>query len=138
MVLVVAAADIAVNQQGVSSSRVQVNPPTIQGIQVFDSANPSQLLTAIDWGTLSPGQTATHDALITDDDPSKTYTVTFTTSEWEPANATYYMAFSYQVYGESLETQLAVRFILEIYENATDLIDFSFTITLNFEETSSP
>ena len=135
MVLMLAVTGAMANQQGGSYSRIDTNPPSV-GIQVFDANNTEQLLTSIDWGMLNPGQTANHDALIVNNDASKTWNLTVTTSEWNPANATEYMAFTYEVYGETLQTQLAVRFTLEIYENATDITDFSFSITLNFQEAS--
>ena len=134
MVLVVAMAGAIITQQSGSYSRVQTNPPG-EGINVYDAEDPRErTLTSIDWGTLSPGQTANHDALIVNGDPTKTYTLTVTASEWNPANATDYMAFSYNDYGQTLHTQMGVRFTLEVYENCTGITWFSFTITLNFEE----
>jgi hypothetical protein len=133
MVMVLAMTEAIVSQQGGGSySRVDSNPPGV-GIQVFDADDTQQLLTPINWGNLSLGQTVNHDALIVNNDPSKTWNLTVTTSEWNPENATDYLVFSYDDFGQTLTTQMGVRFTLEVLESAPET-EFSFTITLNFEE----
>ena len=104
-----------------------------EDINVYD-ADTQQPITLIDWGTLNPGQTGLYDALIVNSDPSKTYTLTVTASEWNPENATDYVAFSYYDYGQTLQTQMHVWFTLRVFENCTADFSFSFTITLTFEE----
>ncbi len=113
-------------------SRVQSNPES--GFKVLDP-DTMQQLTAIDWGTLAPGETATRDIYILNLDQSKTWNLTVTTSNWNPENATEYMYFVYEDYDQNpLHVSMGILFSLTIYENCTGIVDFSFNINVNGEE----
>jgi len=101
------------------------------GVSVWTYHMGAQQITEIDWGTLEPSETTTRFLFIRNDGNTPV-TLTITTQNWTPANASVYIHFSTSYTGATIEpsTLHAVNFTLHIDAAIHDITTFSFDILI--------
>jgi len=123
------------------------SPPSGISFAVYDSPNGSSEINSIDWGSISPGGSSTHDIYLKNTSTQDATLTGFSgsTSNWNPNNASPYFTLS-MVYvldngtatgllpsslgpGEQVHAQLE----LDVSSNITNIVNFSFDITITAE-----
>jgi hypothetical protein len=86
---------------------------------------------SIQWGIIEPGATANQTVYVRNEGGSNT-TLTMTTSNWNPNNASKYISLNWNYTGQILQASQAaqVKFTLLIMENVQGITDFSFDLTI--------
>lgn len=99
---------------------------------IYTGSGISTDLSSIDWQTMYPDTNKNVTVNVTNELPHD-QTLSMFTSGWIPANATDYMALSWNYTGATLGYQetIPVNLTLTVYENVTGFTTFSFNITIN-------
>lgn len=113
------------------------DPGTVENETVVDVFTVEIYLniSSVDWGSLSPGETATRGLLIKNLG-NASVTLGFQTVDWSSAAAQQYLNFTWSYAGEILEPEeeLPESLILSVDPLIKDVDEFSFGITLTAEQ----
>jgi len=99
------------------------------GVDVFSDANCTVRMTQIDFGFLDPGQTKNYSVYVKSQSNVE-MTLTMTTEDWNPSNATAVVGLSWDCQGRQVSagTVVLANFTLTMSQTTDGLSDFTFTI----------
>lgn len=140
-VVVLAVAVLNQEQDRVTTGQVSAGGSIIQvpsggngatlSLGVFSNQACTQQLTSVDWGTLEPGQEATI-ACYVKNTSAKTVIVTASATSWNPAHASNYLSFQWNLQNAVIEpgavTQAWLK--LQVDSNIQNVTSFSFNIII--------
>jgi len=120
-------------------SEILANSPPISntgavkaiGVGVYWNSDGTNEVTSINWGTLEPGSSTNRTCYIQNEGNS-VVTLSMSTSNWDPTNASDYISLSWD-YGGQLVTPaelIPVIFTLSISDSVEGITSFSFDITI--------
>ena len=91
--------------------------------------------TEIDWGTLTPNQTATKTIQITNNGTTN-ITLTYTTQEWNPPETEQYITLTWNYTNQTIQPNQTTTIQLTLYikPEIHDITNFQFTITITATE----
>lgn len=102
-----------------------------EGIEVYwDSACNNQV-SSIDWGTIQPGSVKNVTVYIRNEGNTST-TISLSTQNWTPPNASLYMNLTWNYGGEVIEVGAAIQVTLSLWvsDSIQGITDFSFDIVI--------
>jgi uncharacterized repeat protein (TIGR01451 family) len=101
------------------------------GISVYTDSVCTTLCTSIDWGTLYPGDTATHTVFVKNTG-NTTENLSLVVSDWNPAKAGTLMTLNWNKEGNQLQPNATVTATLTLttQQDLGDVVDFDFNITI--------
>lgn len=115
------------------TNRTIANSGSVSGVGVgvyWDQAatNP---VSSINWGILDPGSNVNKTVYIKNEGNTAA-TLSLTTSNWSPANASNYMTLTWDYGGQSLNANqiIQVKLTLTVSASVTGITNFSFDITI--------
>jgi hypothetical protein len=99
------------------------------GLQIKDDSG--NLVTSIDWGELTPNSSKDFHVFAINNG-TVPITLTLTTENWNPANATNYIGLTWDYLGDIINPGEShpIIFTLTVYSNATSLSSFSFDMVI--------
>jgi hypothetical protein len=99
------------------------------GLQVKDDYG--NLLTSIDWGTLTPDSSKDFHAFVINNG-SVPITLTLATENWNPSEAQHYIELTWDYLGEPINPGASqpIIFTLTVYPNITGISTFNFDIVI--------
>ena len=101
------------------------------GVGVYWNSNGTNPVTTFNWGMLDPNSTKTTTCYLKNEGNS-VLTLSMSTANWNPASATQYMTFSWNLGGQTLnpgQIKQAI-FTLQISASVTGITNFSFDVTI--------
>jgi hypothetical protein len=103
------------------------------GVQIKDDNG--NLVTAIDWGTLTPGSTKDFHVFAINNG-TVPITLTLTTENWSPTNAQNYISLTWDYLGGTINpgTSLPIIFTLTVNADISGISSFSFGIVIQVQE----
>ena len=101
------------------------------GVGVYWDQALTNPVASINWGTLEPGSNVNRTVYIRNEGNSAA-TLSKATSNWNPANASNYMTFSWDYGGQTLSVNqvVQVKLTLAVSQNIAGITSFSFDITI--------
>jgi hypothetical protein len=101
------------------------------GVGVYWDQNCTSAVSAIDWGILEPGSTKNVTVYIKNEG-NTAISLSMTTSNWNPSNATSYLSLNWDYDGQTLapESIAEVTLVLTVSANITGITNFSFDIVI--------
>ena len=115
------------------ANRTVSNAGSIKGIGVgiYQDQNCTTPVSSIDWGFLDPGANATKAVYIRNEGNSAA-TLSKTTSNWSPSNASSYISLNWNYGGQTLTVNqvIPVVFTLSVSSSISGITNFSFDITV--------
>lgn len=101
------------------------------GVGVYWDASSANKITAIDWGTLEPGTAKSYSVYVRNEG-SYALTLSMSTSNWSPSNASNYLTLTWNYSGQTINAgkAITVTLTLTVSENITEISNFSFDINL--------
>jgi hypothetical protein len=104
---------------------------TAVGVGVYSDAACTTTLSTINWGTLSPGGTATQTIYVRNEG-TVSVTLTMTTGSWNPASASSYIGLTWnrENYVLAAGSVVQASLTLTVSSSITGITSFSFTITI--------
>jgi len=98
---------------------------------VYQESQCINTLSSINWGTISPGGTATYTVYVKNTG-TVALTLTFTTGSWSPASASTYFTLTWSYTGSQINSNAVVpiTFTLSLSQSVTGVSDFQFQITI--------
>lgn len=101
------------------------------GVGVYENINLTLQALSINWGVVDPNSQVNQTRYVRNEGNSPEW-LSMTTSNWNPTNATLYMALSWDSEGALLLPQKSkeVVFTLVVFSNVTGFTNFSFDITI--------
>jgi len=104
---------------------------TTIGVGVYWDNGCTDPVSSIDWGTLEPGATENVACYIRNEGNSVS-TLSMTTSNWSPSDASSYMSLSWDYGGQSINVDevIQVTFTLSVDAGIEGITNFSFDITI--------
>lgn len=115
-----------------------VNVRTV-GVEAYSDLNCTKPVLEINWEKFDPGQTKTIIIYLKSTSNTNT-TLTLTTSNWSPQNASKYITLSWSYKNTTIQPQevLEVQFTLHVAYSITGITDFSFDIIITAVEITEP
>ena len=103
----------------------------VVGIGVYKDINFTVSVTEIDWGIVEPGESKNFSAYIKNES-NVPITLTMHTEDWSPANASWFIGFSWDYSGSeiSVDGSIPVTFVLNVDPATAGIEAFSFTIVI--------
>jgi len=103
----------------------------VVGVGIYKDANFTVSLTEIDWGVLEPGESKNFSAYIVNKS-NVPITLSMTTSDWQPINASQFITLSWNYHGEQIPINGYVEVIFTLTVNAavSGIQAFGFVITI--------
>jgi hypothetical protein len=103
----------------------------ICGVGVYQDANCSTAVTNLEWGTLEPG-TAENITLYVRNEGNQAATLSLAINNWNPINASTYMALNWNYSGQTLSPMksVPVALTLSVSSAATGIANFSFDVII--------
>jgi len=101
------------------------------GVGVYWDAALTNKISSIDWGMLEPGSNVNKTVYIRNEGNAAA-TLSMTTSNWNPSNASNYITLTWNYGGQTLNVNEAiqVKFTLSASSSVTGITNFSFDITI--------
>jgi hypothetical protein len=101
------------------------------GVGVYWDQACTNSVTSIDWGVVEPGTNVDKTVYIKNEDNSAV-TLSLTTSNWNPPNASNYMTLSWSYEGQSVSAADVIQVVLtlSVSANISGITSFSFDITV--------
>jgi hypothetical protein len=101
------------------------------GVGVYWDAALTNEVSSIDWGVLEPGLSSNKTVYILNDGESS-ISLTLSTSNWNPSNASQFITLNWDYDGESIapSENVKVTFELAISANISGITNFSFDIVI--------
>jgi hypothetical protein len=117
----------------VQTSRKVSNSGTIVavGVGAYSDSGCTKPLSSIDWGMLEPGSSKDESCYIRNEGNS-VLTLSMSTSNWDPSDASNYMSLSWDYGGQSINPDEAIKvtFTLSVSASIDGITSFSFDITI--------
>jgi archaellum component FlaG (FlaF/FlaG flagellin family) len=126
-------AGVLIAQQNVpNSGSVGGNITSTIDIKLYNDPDATIICTAIDWGNLNSGDTATKTIYIKNTG-NVSETLSMTTTNWTPSTATQNLSFTWTQEGTLLAAGEVVpaTIVLKIASDTSDLPDFSFNMIIS-------
>lgn len=101
------------------------------GVAVYSDSGCTNKLSSIDWGVLEPGENKNVIFYIRNEG-NYAVTVSFSTENWSPSNASLHINLSWDYDGQSInpDEAIEVTFTLEVSSDISGITDFSFDIVI--------
>lgn len=101
------------------------------GVVVYSDAGYTNRLSSIEWGVLEPGENKRVTSYIRNEGNSAV-TVSLSTENWNPSNASQYITLSWDYSGQSInpDETVEVTFTLAVSASVSSITDFSFDIVI--------
>ena len=101
------------------------------GVGVYWDSGLTNKVSSIDWGILEPGSNVNKTVYIRNEGNAAA-TLSMTTSNWNPSNASNYLTLTWNYGGQTLNVNEAiqVKFTLSASSSVTGITNFSFDITI--------
>ncbi len=101
------------------------------GVGVYQDSGCTSNLSSYDWGVLEPGSSKNFTCYIRNE-LSSVSTLSMSTSNWEPPNASDYLTLSWDYGGQSISVNeiVKVTFTLSVSASIEGITSFSFDITI--------
>ena len=101
------------------------------GVGVYWDQPCTNTISSISWGTLDPGSNVNKTIYIRNEGNTAA-TLSMTTSNWNPTNASSYMTLSWNYGGQTLSVNqvVQVKLTLSVSSSVTGITNFSFDITI--------
>ena len=101
------------------------------GVGVYWDQALNNPVASVNWGTLEPGSNVNRTVFIRNEGNTAA-TLSMTTSNWNPSNASSYMTLSWDYAGQTLAVDEVrqVRFTLAVSSSISGITSFSFDITI--------
>lgn len=101
------------------------------GVSVYSDADCTNRLSSIDWGVLEPDESKNVISYIRNEGNSAV-TVSLSTENWSPSNASSYITLSWDYSGQSINPNEAIEvtFTLAVSASVSGITDFSFDIVI--------
>ncbi len=105
------------------------------GVGVYWDSACSNAVSSINWGMLNPGSSK-NETIFIRNEGNTTVTLTMTTSNWNPPNASDYLTLNWNYNGQALEVGevIQVTLTLSVSSSIDGITSFSFDITLTASE----
>ncbi len=105
------------------------------GVGVYWDSACSNAVSSINWGMLNPGSSK-NETIFIRNEGNTTVTLTMTTSNWNPSNASDYLTLNWNYNGQALEVGevIQVTLTLSVSSSIDGITSFSFDITLTASE----
>ena len=117
----------------VQSSRTISNAGSVKaiGVGVYWDQACSNPVTSISWGTIDPGSSVNKTVYIKNTG-NNAATLSLTTSNWSPSNASSYMTLSWDYNGQPINVNavIQVKLTLSVLSSVSGITSFSFDITI--------
>jgi hypothetical protein len=117
----------------VQTSKTLSNSGSVKGVGVgiYQYQNCTSPVNSINWGTLDPGASVNKTVYIRNEGNTPA-TLSMTTSNWSPSNASSYITLKWDYGGQTLSVNqvIQVKFTLVISSSITGITNFSFGITI--------
>lgn len=114
-------------------SRTITNSGSIKaiGVGVYSDQACTSPISSLSWGIISPGSNVNKTVYIRNEGNTAA-TLSMSTSNWNPANASSYITLTWNYSGQSLSVNqvLQVKFTLSVSSSASGIANFSFDITI--------
>jgi hypothetical protein len=100
-------------------------------IGVYRDSSFTNAVTAINWGTLQPGDSNTYSVYVRNEG-GLALTLSMSTSNWSPPSASNYLTLTWNYNGQTVNANEYVRitFTLSVSDSITGISDFSFDINV--------
>ena len=107
---------------------------TQQSIGVYWDQKCTQIVTSVNWGTLTPGQTKTVTFYVRNEGNS-TILLVFSTANYNPSRASRYISLSTSTNNSKADANQTIKVTstLKISSKISDMTDFSFDLAINGE-----
>ena|SRR3990172_12628478 len=116
-----------------TTSQTLTSGGTITAVNVglYSDSSTTQNLTSIDWGIIAPGNSTTR-TIYVKNSGTIPITLSMTTSNWSPSNATQYLSLAWNREGYVLNTNssISAAITLNATSAAGNLTNFSFNIVI--------
>jgi len=101
------------------------------GVGVYWDSGLTNKVSSIDWGILEPGSNVNKTVYIRNEGNAAA-TLSMTTSNWSPANASNYITLSWDYSGQSIDVNavIQVKLTLSVSSSISGINNFSFDITI--------
>ena len=101
------------------------------GVGIYKDVNFTVSVTQIDWGIVEPGQSKNFSAYIVNRS-NVPITLTMRTENWNPANASNFIALTWNYNGNKIAVNdyVYVTFVLSLDQAVSEIDSFSFTIVV--------
>ncbi len=101
------------------------------GVGVYWNPNGTNMVTSINWGAIEPGSSTNRTCYIQNEGNSPS-TLSMTTSNWNPSNASDYISLSWDYGGQLINPDelIQVIFTLSISDSVEGITSFSFDIII--------
>ena len=101
------------------------------GVRVYWDSSCTNEVSSIDWGVIEPGS-YTNVTVYVKNTGNSDATLTLSTENWSPSNASNYMTLTWNYDGQSIEPNdvIQVELTLAVASNITGITDFSFDIVI--------
>jgi hypothetical protein len=117
----------------VQTSKTLSNSGSVKGVGVgiYQYQNCTSPVTSINWGMLNPGASV-NDTVYIRNEGNTPATLSMTTSNWNPSNASSYITLNWNYGGQTLSVNqvIQVKFTLTISSSISGITNFSFSITI--------
>jgi len=136
LILIGCALSLSMLNQVMSSMQTNMkisNQGTLKavGVGVYGDSGLTNKVSSIDWGILEPGSNVNKTVYIRNEGNAAA-TLSMTTSNWSPSNASNYITLSWNYGGQTLNVNEAiqVKLTLSVSSSITGITNFSFDITI--------
>jgi hypothetical protein len=101
------------------------------GVGIYSDQACTSAISSINWGMIDPGSNVNKTVYIRNEGTT-TATLSMTTSNWNPANASSYMTLSWNYGGQSLNVNqvIQIKLTLSVSVSVKGITSFSFDITI--------
>jgi hypothetical protein len=117
----------------VQTSKTLSNSGSVKGVGVgiYQYQNCTSPITSINWGMLNPGASV-NDTVYIRNEGNTPATLSMTTSNWNPSNASSCITLNWNYGGQTLSINqvIPVKFTLSVSSSISGITNFSFTITI--------
>jgi hypothetical protein len=117
----------------VQTSKTLSNSGSVKGVGVgiYQYQNCTSPVTSINWGMLNPGASV-NDTVYIRNEGNTPATLSMTTSNWSPSNASSYITLNWNYGGQTLSVSqvIPVKFTLSVSSSISGITSFSFSITI--------
>ncbi len=105
------------------------------GVGIYWDSACTNAVSSINWGMLSPGSSK-NETIYIRNEGNTTVTLTMTTSNWNPSNASDYIALNWNYNGQPIEVGVVIQatLTLSVSSSIDGITSFSFDITITASE----
>jgi len=105
------------------------------GVGIYWDSACTNAVSSINWGMLNPGSSK-NETIYIRNEGNTTVTLTMTTSNWNPSNASDYIALNWNYNGQPIEVGVVIQatLTLSVSSSIDGITSFSFDITITASE----